>query len=297
VSRVLKRVPLDFNWPKDKVWEGYLLPKSLRENKCPDCKNGYSDYAEELHDLWYGYRPFNPESTGSTWLRHDTPAVRAFAERNVTSAPDYYGRGDDAIVREGMRLANLWNGMWSHHLTQDDVDTLVASNRLWDFTRRVVPGVGWVDREPPVRPTAAEVNEWSLRSMGHDGSNAYIVIRERCKREGVSDTCSTCDGHSTLEAYEGQRAEAEAWEPEQPPVGEGWQMWETVSEGSPVSPVFATADELVAWMTAKAGCSQGHSEAAARAFVKGGSSMCSFVSTGDGRIIDGIEALAELKPS
>lgn len=34
-----------------------------------------------------------------------------------------------------------------------------------------------------------------------------------------------------------------------PPEGEGWQLWETVSEGSPVSPVFPTAEELATWMT------------------------------------------------
>lgn len=31
------------------------------------------------------------------------------------------------------------------------------------------------------------------------------------------------------------------------PEGEGLQLWETTSEGSPVSPVFATLDELCAW--------------------------------------------------
>lgn len=32
-----------------------------------------------------------------------------------------------------------------------------------------------------------------------------------------------------------------------PPTGEGWQLWQTVSDG-PISRVFATADELVDWM-------------------------------------------------
>ena len=34
----------------------------------------------------------------------------------------------------------------------------------------------------------------------------------------------------------------------EPPAGDGWQMWETVSEGSPVSPVFATPEELARWL-------------------------------------------------
>jgi hypothetical protein len=33
-----------------------------------------------------------------------------------------------------------------------------------------------------------------------------------------------------------------------PPAGDGYQIWETVTEGSPISPVFATPDELAAWM-------------------------------------------------
>lgn len=32
------------------------------------------------------------------------------------------------------------------------------------------------------------------------------------------------------------------------PEGKGWQMWETVSEGSPISPVFKTPEELAQWL-------------------------------------------------
>lgn len=33
----------------------------------------------------------------------------------------------------------------------------------------------------------------------------------------------------------------------EPPKGKGYQLWEDVSEGSPISPVFKTLDELCAW--------------------------------------------------
>lgn len=33
----------------------------------------------------------------------------------------------------------------------------------------------------------------------------------------------------------------------EPPAGDGYQLWETTSEGSPCSPVFATLDELCAY--------------------------------------------------
>ena len=32
-----------------------------------------------------------------------------------------------------------------------------------------------------------------------------------------------------------------------PPEGEGWQLWETTTEGSPASPVFKTPEELAEW--------------------------------------------------
>lgn len=35
-----------------------------------------------------------------------------------------------------------------------------------------------------------------------------------------------------------------------PLVGVGWQLWETVTEGSPISPVFATPEDLRDWMLA-----------------------------------------------
>ena len=37
------------------------------------------------------------------------------------------------------------------------------------------------------------------------------------------------------------------WDGTPPPEGEGFQLWETTSEGSPVSPVFETLDALCEW--------------------------------------------------
>lgn len=33
-----------------------------------------------------------------------------------------------------------------------------------------------------------------------------------------------------------------------PLPGDGWQLWETTTEGSPLSPVFETAEELAGWI-------------------------------------------------
>jgi hypothetical protein len=40
---------------------------------------------------------------------------------------------------------------------------------------------------------------------------------------------------------------AKKWTYFDPPKGEGYQLWETTTEGSPISPVFKTFDELCAW--------------------------------------------------
>src|SRR3712207_7644625 len=45
---------------------------------------------------------------------------------------------------------------------------------------------------------------------------------------------SDCDGCTKCQRIE-------------PPQGEGYQLWETTTEGSPISPVFATLDALCAW--------------------------------------------------
>lgn len=250
MGREIKRVPIDFDWKRGEVWQGYLMPDTLAGVSCVACDgSGYSPHARALHDLWYGKQLFDPTTTGSVPLTVDTPEVRAFAERNIAHAPDFYGTGEPAVRREAQRLADLWNGMWCHHLAQEDVDALIAADRLWDFTRTWSKQEGWQRIEPIPVITAEQVNRWSLHGSGHDSISCHVVIKARCERQGVPDTCAVCKGRGETEVYPGQRAEAEAWRSIEPPAGDGWQLWETVSEGSPISPVFATAEELAGWMS------------------------------------------------
>lgn len=90
-----------------------------------------------------------------------------------------------------------------------------------------------------------------------------------------------------------------------PPVGDGWQLWQTVSDG-PVTPVFATADELIDYMCQPCGCSepwcrrehpypllpagQGWRREIAESFVRGKGWAPSFVVQG-GRVMSGAEAM------
>jgi hypothetical protein len=167
-----------------------------------------------------------------------------------------------AVARETARLHALLRDQWCHHLIQADVDALVEADRLWDFTRRprtpdqieqlkaqvAAGGSGcWLDEPNGYRPTAAEVNAWSLGGMGHDAMNQHACIKARCARESVPFTCTHCEGSGKVWPTSKIKQQYDDWKPTDPPTGEGYQLWEDCSEGSPVSPVFATLEELCAW--------------------------------------------------
>jgi hypothetical protein len=252
MGRELKRVALDFDWPLNKAWSGFINDKHDAAVSCPQCGgDGCSPEARHLKNLWYGYDEFRPEDRGSVPLTPDDAPVRAFAERNVAHAPAYCGKGEGAIIREAKRLCAMWNTQWSHHLNQADVDALVAANRLWDFTRTFTPGIGWQDKDPPYAPTAKEINAWSIGGLAHDSINQWAVVRAECERLGHAVECANCAGDGETWPSKEAKAAYDAWESTEPPSGEGYQIWETVSEGSPISPVFSTPEELARHMAGR----------------------------------------------
>lgn len=120
------------------------------------------------------------------------------------------------------------------------------------------------------------------RIFGHDSMDAWAAIRKIGELAGLDDSwrcCSQCDGTGVDPLV---KAAYEAWEDYDPPAGDGWQVWETVSEGSPVSPVFPTAEELATWITQDRGCTY----ETAMGFVSAGwaPSMFGF----NGHIVDGV---------
>lgn len=258
MGREIKRVPLDFNWPRHKVWSGFLNPHyDGHYSDCSACKgSGYSPIGKHMNDQWYGNANFSPFNTGSQPFPASHSIIQELALRNVfysllgRSAPyaDRYVttfemknepkfRPDDLrneIDSEAYRLARHFNAGWIHHLSQDDVDALWDSGRL--------------ERHFKEKPTAKQVNEWSLVGMSHDCINAHIIIKAKAKREGIELTCSECEGHGSKWDSPESKQRAEDWEKEEPPSGPGYQVWETVSEGSPVSPVFAQPEDLAKWM-------------------------------------------------
>jgi hypothetical protein len=171
---------------------------------CPHCEgSGLSPVARALKDKWYGDAEFHPQDRGSTPFLPDHPIIRALAERNARPNAELGCRGCDAD-REACRLARHFNARWSHHLNDDDVAALLKARRLVDLTHDWKPGEGWRPKEPAVIPTAAEINEWSLRGFGHDAMNQWVVVEAECLRLGLPYECEHCGGEGeTLSSDEG----------------------------------------------------------------------------------------------
>jgi hypothetical protein len=79
---------------------------------------------------------------------------------------------------------------WVDQITQDEVDALIAQDRL----RKLVDG-----KWQSVPRTATEVNAANRRGssnwdLDHDAINRWILIETRAKRLGVYGECSECEG-------------------------------------------------------------------------------------------------------
>jgi hypothetical protein len=284
MGREVKRVPLDFDAPLREVWEGFVRPDSHTFPPCEDCSY------EELPSFMSVAFPTPPSGTG---LTREAYAVSQTFYPHMIGGP------------MADRLA------WCDKLGQAEVDMLVEERRigfhtLWD--REELPEPWEMDEGHPIRyrfvrndnpnPTAAEVNEANRGRRGfgdgvHDALNHHLLVRFRCKQLGIEVQCKTCDGNGDIAAAE-QREEVESWEGAEPPEGEGWQLWETTSEGSPISPVFAEAESLAQWMSENPCGFAGSAISldAARSFVNGpgwAPSMMASVATG---VVDGITFVA-----
>lgn len=249
MGREIRRVPLDFNCPIDATWPGYLMPPELCAADCPACdRSGLNPATHQLSKDWYDLGGF--EVVGfSKHLVHMTDAqIIAALHRRGARWTYRYGVGLDGAHAERSPWKVVGDCLkWQHSLTQDEVDALVEHGRLHDFTHTWARGEGWKQKDPPHHPTAEEVNRWSHYGAGHDGINQWICLEVRARRLGIWGRCETCGGEGEIWAR-GQKEAHEAWKKTEPPTGPAYQIWQTVSEGGPVSPPFLEPEDLARWM-------------------------------------------------
>ncbi len=192
------------------------------------------DFDWPLHKTWSGYltpEEFRFPQCDTCGGDGQTPEARAIAK---TFYPHQIGHATDALA-------------WNDKLGQAEVDNLIAEGRLRTLVPREPTEDNPRDWEWVALPrTAAEVNA-AQRCRGggdkHDAINRWILISFRCKVLGITEHCPTCEGNGDIATPE-QREAADEDHTVEPPTGEGYQMWETTSEGSPVSPVFEDIEML-----------------------------------------------------
>jgi len=189
----LKRVPLNFKWPMDKPWSGYLNPYGGKSHTCTACNGtGNTIASQRLDDLI------------SLLLLSATDAVQG-------------------KCHPYLREAHLYN-------TQGKT----CGKDMVELT------VGLTSRAPSY--------------LGHDSTDKYAAKKKIIAVAGLSGEwglCLECIGDGIVWDSQEDMQKYEEWTKINPPDGEGYQIWETVSEGSPISPVFATPEELAQHMAGR----------------------------------------------
>lgn len=123
-----------------------------------------------------------------------------------------------------------------HNLTQVEIDALLKEGRL---------KAEWLTGN---KATPETVKEWNLKAfMGFDSISQHICLCATAETEGWDTNCPYCNGEGEHWFSEEIKKLHEDWERQEPPTGDGYQLWTTTNEGAPISPVFPTLEELAKW--------------------------------------------------
>lgn len=218
MSKNLKRVPLDFKWFIGQTWKGYIFPYQKEECKC--CEGyGLNEATLKVEKEWHN-------SDNTKWI----------------------------YVDENRRYNNKAH---QYHITEVEVLALAKEGRLNDligygcwFNKELQAWFKWendmkVPCDVPVIPSTESVNEWAKTGMGHDAINRVICTEARAKELGVYGECEYCHGESEYWFSEEIKTLAENHERVEPPIGDGFQLW---NDNSPLTPVFESLDFLCQYL-------------------------------------------------
>lgn len=318
MSREVRRIALDFDAPVGKVWSGYLNPYRDRAQKChcvSEDRNGLSPRAHELNERWWGYSRFTPEMNGSRPVTMHHPYVAMLAKRNLLHSPGHYCLSQEEVdaffasdmnletatcdvsaeyTFEACRLAGHFNGSWQYHLNDADIDILVKIPEALGNTHHQDDQGNWVENDPPVRPTPEELQLSMMQAISNSRIE-YHLIRGICEREGVPYLCEICDGDITFWPSAADRKLYDEWERPEPPAGPGYQLWSTVTEGTPNSPVFETPEELADFLVSpespeKAGINKDLTREDWLIFINGRMQSVGSASTSSAGFVSGVKA-------
>ena len=228
MGRELRRVPLDFDWPLHKVWDGFINHHYI---DCAACGGNGATVASRQLDLVVDLLML----AGGDSVVTKRDGARRF--HPYFAATPLAGATPDAALAE--------------------VTTGLSGREMCMF--------------------------------GHDSIDRYVARKKILAAAGLPETwgdCPACHGDgrdpSCCEAVD-------AWIATEPPEGDGYQVWETVSEGSPISPVFATSEQMVAWLVG-----EGYTPESAERFITTRWAP-SLLAVG-GAVFNDINALGQIEP-
>lgn len=231
MGREVKRVAIDFDWPLNKVWNGYINPHYV---KCPQCDGtGVTSAHRRLDDL-----------VGMLMLS-----------------------GEDSLRGRNHPYFN-GSGFYSDAVPSPDMAELTT---------------GLAGRAPYV--------------MGHDSIDRWNATGKIIAAAGMPENWGNCLECGASGIHKDHESEYNAWKEEEPPAGDGWQMWETTSEGSPISPVFKTKEELAHWLEDTKASAFGEMTATYQQWLRmidQGSCISAYSSSETG-IVSGVEACSAEK--
>lgn len=150
---------------------------------------------------------------------------------------------------------------WIYELSEEDIKVLMKYNSLRELTRtpindeqkKIVEKLGtkYLPFDNGHIPTLQEVIEWHRSKhpwIGLSSTDLFICIKSKVERLGIDEKCSVCGGDGHIWYSDEIKQLSENFERYDPPIGRGYQLWETTSEGSPISPVFDTFFGLCEWL-------------------------------------------------
>jgi len=123
------------------------------------------------------------------------------------------------------------------------------------------------------------------------------LIEEYYKKMGDKEQCDLCRKYATLSGFNVPSYGCPDFPFTDPPKGEWYQLWETTSEGSPMSPAFETPEELAHWLEDNKASSFGKETASYDQwleFIRESGWAPSMVIC-DGKIMSGVQGIIECK--
>ncbi len=307
MGRTLKRVALDFKWPLNKTWEGFLNPFWNQSIKCTECDgSGSNPGADILYNLAYVHKYYdicklmpkcdieplkqfaisimNKKSLGIKFFNHakyhgfnnsKLEQLEPLRDKVFNSEIELWIELIPIIDSWGISVQQQLNNLINEHASAswtaafgvEEFEVLLKCGEIpsdyfpgriqYRFDEEEKTWISldrdrtkdhkewkWVPCEKPELPSVELLKKYFNSALSGSGS-VYYCAKEKAKKEGWAiGKCECCSGEGHVWPSKEVKNQYDNWTESEPPAGEGFQLWETTSEGSPTSPVFETLDAL-----------------------------------------------------